>query len=74
MPGPSTREDYIQRVVDGHHVHPLHRSMGECDGKDAWPAPHNYMQPPSYRRQWAVPSILDFPKGGDVIHLPEACY
>ena len=69
-PGPSSHDDYIPRVVEGHHVHPLHKSTGERDGRDAWPAPHDYTQPPSYRRQWAGPSILNLPKGGVVIHLP----
>ena len=60
--GPSTRDDYVPRVVDGHHVHPLHRSSERHGGTDAWPVPHsNYIQPAAYRRQWAGPSVLDIP-------------
>ena len=37
--GPSIRDDYVPRVVEGHHVHPLHRSMEKRGGTGAWPVP-----------------------------------
>jgi len=69
----STRDDYTPRVVGGHLVHPAHTSSSAAcsTDTDAWPVPHHYMQPHTYRHTWAGPSILDLPEGGIVISLPE---
>ena len=73
-PSSSTREDYTPQVVGGHHVHPAHTSSSAAcsTDADAWPVPHNYIQPQTYRHTWAGPSILDLPKGGLIICLPQA--
>jgi len=68
----SARDDYTPRVAGGHLVHPAHTSSSAAcsTANGAWPVPHNYVQPHTYRHTWAGPSILDLPDGGIVISLP----